>query len=256
MRRIRVIPVLLLDGNKVIKTIKFGKKTYIGDPINSVKIFNDKEVDEIIILDINASRQNHAPNFERIHDIVSEAFMPVAYGGGITEIDEIKRILSSGVEKIVLNSRALRNLRLIEECSAQFGNQSVIISIDYKKSLFGTEKVYNHVTKKLMSLGLNDFAKSVENAGAGEIFLNSVDRDGTYSGYDLKTLQKLTSSVSIPVIACGGASGVKNMYEAVKIGNASAVAAGSLFTLQRPHNAVLINFFDQDTLKKNIFEKL
>lgn len=256
MRRVRVIPVLLLVGNRVMKSVKFGKRTYIGDPINSVKLFNDKEVDELVILDIDASKEGRTPNLEKLRLIVGEAFMPVAYGGGITHVDQIGEILACGVEKAIINSSAIKNLNLIEEGASRFGSQSIVASIDFKVDIFGKKKVFDHVRKKNTKIPLAKHVRNVESAGAGEIFLNSVAKDGTYEGYDISTIKEVSQSVDIPVIACGGASDIEDLYLAVADGGASAVAAGSLFVLQKPHRAVLINFFDQESLKERIFNRI
>lgn len=256
MRRVRVIPVLLLTGNKVVKSIKFGKRTYIGDPINSVKLFNDKEVDELVILDIDATKEGRAPNLDKLHLIAGEAFMPVAYGGGITHVDQIGEILARGIEKVVINSSAIKDLDLISEGARRFGSQSVVASIDFKKDIFGKKMVFDHVRNKNTKIPLAKHVRNVESAGAGEIFLNSVAKDGTYEGYDINTIKEVSQSVDVPVIACGGASDIEDLYLAVSEGGASAVAAGSLFVLQKPHRAVLISFFDQESLKEKIFNRL
>ncbi|MEM7102343.1 MAG: AglZ/HisF2 family acetamidino modification protein [Bacteroidota bacterium] len=256
MRRIRVIPVLLIQNGGLVKSIKFKKHKYVGDPINAVKIFNDKEVDEIAILDISASKEKRAPNIEKIKEFAAEAFMPMAYGGGITTLDQIKRILFEGVEKVVLNTSALKSPDLITQGAGQFGSQSIVVSIDVKKTLFGKYKVMGNCGMKSTGLDPVQFAQKMEKAGAGEIFLTSVDRDGTYDGYDIDLIQQVADSVNIPVIACGGAAKVPDFYTAVSKGKASAVAAGSLFVFQGPHRAVLINYPPQEQLKKELFLKL
>jgi imidazole glycerol-phosphate synthase subunit HisF len=249
--RTRVIPILLLHKGGLIKSVKFKNYKYVGDPINAVKIFNEKEVDELVLLDIDATKNNREPNFEVVIDIVSEAFMPIAYGGGITDIEQIKKLLFNGVEKVILNKSASNNPALITKAANQFGNQSVVVSIDFKKSMFGGNKIYTDNGTTLVKENLLTYAKKMENAGAGELMLNSIDKDGTYSGYDLEVIKDIANSVSIPIIACGGAGGLEDFVEAKKNG-ASAVAAGSMFVFQRPHQAVLISY----PLHKDLKEKL
>lgn len=256
MRRIRLIPVLLIQNGGLVKSIQFKDYHYIGDPINAVKIFNEKEVDEIIILDISATKEGKAPNIEQIREIAGEAFMPLSYGGGITTLEEVKEILFKGAEKVILNTSALTNLSLITEIAEQFGSQSAVVSIDVKKDWRGNYKVYRGNGKKKTSFKPVEFAKSVEAAGAGEIMLTSIDRDGTYIGFDIDLLKSVADAVNIPVIACGGASELKDFTKAVNEGGASAVAAGSFFVFQRPLRAVLINYPSQLKLKTEVYNKL
>src|SRR6185295_9607110 len=190
MKRIRVIPVLLIHNRGLVKSVKFKDYKYVGDPINAVRIFNEKEVDELAILDIDASAENRAPDIERIEEIVSEAFMPIAYGGGITTTDQAKKILSAGVEKLILNRSAVKNPVLVSEIAKQFGSQSVVVSIDYKRNLFGRQGVYIENGKTNSGLDPLAFARLMEEAGAGEIMLNSIERDGSFSGYDLEMIEK------------------------------------------------------------------
>ena len=241
MRRVRVIPVLLIQEGGLVKTIKFKDPTYVGDPINAVKIFNEKEIDEIVILDIHATRQNRGPDMAMISEIAGEAFIPLAYGGGITTIEQVKDLFYLGVEKVIFNYSAYNNSNLITECASLVGSQSTIVSIDVKKNWIGKNKV--HILSGMKNTGEEpaEYAKKMTDAGAGEIILNSIDRDGTYLGYDLELIKQVSSSVNIPVVACGGASGINDFIFAMKNG-ASAVAAGSMFVFQRPHKAVLISF--------------
>lgn len=243
IHRKRIIPVLLLHQGGVVKSKKFKDYTYVGDPINAVRIFNDKEVDEIVILDIDASKKGQMPNYAMIADISSEAFMPLAYGGGITTLEQTEKLFYSGIEKIILNT-VLHNeggLKLVNNISKQYGNQSVIASIDVKESIFGKKQVFTHFNGKTIKLSLMEFSKECEVAGAGELLLNSVSRDGLYTGYDLDILQQVAEIVSIPVIICGGARAKQDFVQAEEKG-ASAMAAGSMFVFQRPHNAVLISY--------------
>jgi imidazole glycerol-phosphate synthase subunit HisF len=250
--RTRVIPVLLLHKEGLVKSVKFKNYKYVGDPINAVKIFNEKEVDELILLDIDATKEGRGPKISQITDIVSEAFMPIAYGGGITTIDQIKELLFNGVEKVILNKTPSYNTDLISKAASQFGNQSVVVSIDVKKSLFGGNKIYTDNGSTSINNHIITYAKQMEAAGAGELMINSIDKDGTYRGYDYELIKQIAESVTIPIIACGGAGSINDFVEAKKNG-ASAVAAGSMFIFQRPHQAVLISYPSQKELKDKLF---
>lgn len=254
MRRIRVIPVLLLHNRGLVKSVRFKNYKYIGDPINAVRIFNEKEVDELCILDITASKQGRGPDLDHIAEIVSEAFMPISYGGGITTLEQAEKLFYSGVEKVVLNRSAVEQPKLISDISERFGRQSVLASIDYKSGWFGGIAAYTMNGSEKIAKDPVELARECEAHGAGEILLNSIDRDGTYEGFDYKTIEKVSSSVSVPVVACGGASSVEDFRRAVDAG-ASAVAAGSMFVFQRPHNAVLISYPPQDVLKRDLFQR-
>ncbi|MDG1045250.1 MAG: AglZ/HisF2 family acetamidino modification protein [Bacteroidia bacterium] len=243
IHRKRIIPVLLIHQDGLIKSKRFKDYTYVGDPINAVRIFNDKEVDEIIILDIDASKKGRGPNFDFIAEITGEAFMPLAYGGGITQLEEAEKLFYNGVEKIILNTilHISNGFDLVQQIANRYGTQSVIASVDIIKNFFGQQKVYNHSTGKNSSIDILDFCKRCQDAGCGEIMLNSVSNDGMYSGYDINLLSSVANQVDIPVIICGGASSVKDFRLAEENG-ASAMAAGSMFVFQRPHNAVLISY--------------
>jgi imidazole glycerol-phosphate synthase subunit HisF len=242
MSRVRIIPVLLLKNGGLYKTVRFGKDKYVGDPINTVKLFNEKEADELVLLDYNATLDKRAPDFSRIAEIAGEAFMPMAYGGGITHLDQAKKVFDGGFEKVVLNSVLFNNLTILEEIGNIYGAQSVVGSIDVRKNLFGRQKVYSVSGTRKTDLDPVEWAKALEAAGAGEIFLNSVDRDGTWEGYDIPLIRAVSGAVGIPVIACGGAGSVADLEMAVREGGASAVAAGSLFVYQRKGMGVLVNF--------------
>lgn len=249
MLRTRVIPVLLLRNKGLVKTVKFDKGKYIGDPINAVKIFNDKEVDELVLLDIDAAKENRKPDFDAIKDIASECFMPLAYGGGITTLDDIKKLFAIGVEKVIINTQALTDLNLVTTASEIFGDQSIVVSVDVTKNFWGKYQVYTHANKKHASIDLVEYVQQAEKAGAGEIILNSVDLDGTMSGYDLKLIEKIAHSITVPLVACGGAANIEDLKKGFDAG-ASALAAGSLFVYHGPHKAVLINFPSQKQLKE------
>jgi len=246
----RVIPCLLLKGLGLVKTVRFKGPKYVGDPINAVKIFNEKEVDELIFLDIDASVNNRVPNFDLISRIASECFMPLSYGGGLKCFDDIKKILGIGVEKVVLNSSATSNSDLIKNVSEFFGSQSIVVSIDVKKSARGEYKVYTHGGRVNTSLDAVEHAARMAERGAGELFLNSIDRDGTMEGYDIELIKKITNAVNIPVVACGGAGKVSDFADAVHRGGASAVSAGSMFVFYGKSRAVLINFPTREELRR------
>ncbi len=244
MLSIRVMPCLLLRHSKLVKTVRFKDPDYIGDPVNAVKIYNDKEVDELVFLDINATVERKQPNFKTIGEIACECFMPMTYGGGVRSIDEMRRIYNLGVEKIAINSYAVENPDIIRKASDIFGNQSVLVAIDVKKRLMGGYEVFTQSANKGTRLDPVDWAKRVEALGAGEILLTSIDRDGTYEGYDTELIRKVANSVSIPIIACGGAGKVEDFAGAVEAG-ASACAAGSMVVYQGKGRGVLINFPSQ-----------
>lgn len=243
IHRKRIIPVLLIHKGGLVKSKKFKDYTYVGDPINAVRIFNEKEVDEIIILDIEASKKRQAPSYETIAEITGEAFIPLAYGGGITELHQAEKLFYNGVEKIVLNTilHKKEGKQLVENIATKYGAQSVIASIDVQYNMWGKAQVYVHTGEKVAEKDAILFAKQIENSGAGELFLNVVNRDGMYSGYDLELLQKIAESVKIPVVICGGAA-TKQDFALAEERGASAMAAGSMFVFQRPHNAVLISY--------------
>lgn len=250
MENVRVIPVLLLKNYGLYKSVKFKDYKYVGDPINAIKIFNEKEVDELVFLDIQATLKKQAPDYQMLADIASECFMPLCYGGGIKSIQEIERILYTGVEKVAINSAAFENPALIQEAVKNFGSSTIVVSIDIKKTLLSGPKVFTKSGKFNTKRNPIDFAKEMEALGAGELLVNSIDADGTMVGYDLKLIEGITKSVSIPVIACGGAGSINHMHEVVNQANASAVAAGSFFVFQGKHRAVLITYPSKETLAK------
>jgi imidazole glycerol-phosphate synthase subunit HisF len=252
MKRIRVIPALLIQDGGLVKSIKFKDHKYVGDPINAVKIFNEKEVDEIVILDISATAQKESPKISVIKEIASEAFMPLGYGGGITKLEEIKELITAGVEKVILNTSAFENLKLVSEGAKYVGSQSVVVSIDVKKNIWGKYKVFIRNGTKNTDIDPMQYAMQMEQAGAGELLLNAINRDGTFSGYDIDLIKSISSAVNIPVVAIGGAASVEDFAKAVQSG-ASAVSAGSMFVFQRPHRAVLISYPSQKELKEKLF---
>ena len=241
MLKHRVIPLLTLDNYKLIKTRCFKDPQYVGDPLNAIHIFNKKEVDEIIIIDITASKEKREPNFNLIEEIAGECYMPLTYGGGIHSIEDVDRILSMGVEKVSLQSSVITNRNFINDLAIRFGSQSIVVSVDVKKNLFGKAQYLNSSKNLTLQTDLIDLIKDLVNAGAGEVLLNSVDKDGTLSGPDLDMIKKISNSIDVPVIACGGISSLNDIKAAVEVG-ASAVAAGSFFVYYGPHRAVLISY--------------
>jgi cyclase len=245
----RVIPCLLLQDGGLVKTTKFGRPRYVGDPINAIRIFNEKSVDELVFLDITASRTGAEPNYDLIARIAGECFMPLCYGGGIRTIEQARSIVASGVEKIAVNSMAIDRPELLSELSQELGASSVVVSIDVKRDLLGRDRVYHPSKRRLTNLDPVQHAKASVDAGAGEVFLNNVDRDGQCSGFDTALISRLSAAVNVPVIACGGASSLDDMRAAVEAG-ASAAAAGSIFVFYGPHRAVLINYPDYTSIRQ------
>jgi cyclase len=238
----RVIPCLLLSGAGLVKTRKFAKPTYLGDPINAVKIFNDKEADELILLDIDATPQNKPIQFDLIEQIAGECFMPLCYGGGIRSIDDIGKIFKLGAEKVCLNTHALTNPDLVPQAAKRFGSQSIVVAIDVKRTLLGRYETRTHSGKKNAGLDPIELARIMQHRSAGELLVNSIDRDGTRQGYDLDLISRITHAVDLPVIACGGAATIADLRTVITHAGASAAAAGSLFVFQGKHHAVLISF--------------
>jgi cyclase len=248
MLHARVIPCLLMRNSGLVKTVRFKDARYIGDPINAVRIFNEKEVDELVFLDIGSANTRSAPNFELLADIASEAFMPFAYGGGIASIEHIRRLYGLGVEKVVLNTAAAAQPQLVSEAAALAGSSGVVVSIDVRRNWMGKYSV-------CVASGAHDlkrepaaYAREMERLGAGEILLNAIDRDGTMDGYDLELVRQVCEAVSIPVVAAGGAGSLHHFREAADAG-ASALAAGSLFVFHGKHNAVLITYPEYEELE-------
>lgn len=242
MLKTRVIPSLLLRGRGLYKTVRFKDPKYVGDPVNAVKIFNEKEVDEIIVLDISATTEKKEPNFALIEEIASECFMPLGYGGGVTTIDQMRRLYRLGVEKIALNTAAFTDRHLVEAGCKTFGSSSVIASIDTKSTLFGKREVWINGGRINTKVDPVRYAEQLARLGVGEILVNSIDRDGTMSGYDIELLKMLSAAVDVPIIACGGAGSLEHMQEAVTTAGVPAVAAGSMFVFHGRHRAVLINY--------------
>lgn len=250
MLKTRVIPCLLLRNKGLVKTVKFKDPKYVGDPFNAVRIFNEKEVDELIFLDITASLENRKPNLKLISEIASECFMPFGYGGGVRTVEEAQALFNLGVEKVILNTAAFENPKLVEACARLGGSQSVVVSVDVKKSFFGKQEVYIRSGTQNTKMDPALYAEQMENAGAGELFLNSIDRDGVMHGYDLPLLRKVADAVRVPVVACGGAGKLEDFSQAVREGHVSAVSAGSMFVFHGKHRAVLITYPSQEELAR------
>jgi len=246
----RVMPCLLIENEGLVKTVKFKNPSYVGDPINAIKIYNEKEVDELILLDIKATVEKRVPPFQLISEVTSECFMPLCFGGGVRHIDDMKKIFGMGVEKISINSYAHENPTFIREASRYFGSQSIVVSIDVKKTFSGKYIIRTHGGQRATKSDPVTFAREMEKMGAGEILLNSIDRDGQWNGYDLKLLELVCSAVDIPVIALGGAGNTTHFGKAVTNAGASAVAAGSMVVYQGKGLGVLINFPTRDELIK------
>lgn len=237
----RLIPCLLLDDGKLVKTSGFRRPVYVGDPLNAVKIFNDKEVDELIFLDINASRKKRHPDFGYLAKIAEQCFMPLCYGGGVASLEDIRELFRIGFEKISINTAAYQNINLISEAVKVYGSQSIVGAIDVGKNFWGRNVVRIINGTKNTRLDPVDYARKLEAAGVGEIFLNSVTHDGTMTGYDYELISEISGMVGVPVVACGGAGQLQDCKKAIDSG-ASAAAAGSIFVFWGINKAVLINY--------------
>lgn len=242
MLRVRVIPCLLLRRQGLVKTVKFENAKYVGDPLNTVRIYNEKEVDELLFLDVTATPDKKEPPYEIIKEIATECFMPFAYGGGIKTFEQAEKVFAIGAEKVALNTAAVDNPTLISRIADKFGSQAVVASIDAKRDFFGRYKVVTSGARNATGKDVVEQAQLMEKMGAGEILLTSVDRDGTFEGYDVDLIKKVTRAVSVPVIACGGAGKLEHLPLPITVGGAQAVACGSLFVYQGKHRAVLTNY--------------
>lgn len=245
--RPRIIPVLLVDDRDLVKTIQFKERTYLGDPVNAVKIFNRKRIDELSILDIGAAKNVREPDFELLKDIASEAFMPLSCGGGITTVEQVNELLAIGYEKVVINTSLIKNPDLIRKSADLFGSQSIVASIDaklvncqYRCAICDGNEVIDKTPMEL--------AKEAERLGAGEIIINSIDRDGMMQGYDIKLVKEVVESVNIPVTAIGGAGGISDLKDVLEKGHAHAAAGGSMFVYYGRLKAVLITVPSEEEL--------
>jgi cyclase len=250
--RTRVIPVLLLKDESLVKTIQFGKYGYIGDPINTCRIFNELEVDELCFLDISASSEKKEPDYKILQEIANECFMPLSYGGGIDSFAKAENVFRIGFEKIIINSAAFTHPEVITEIARVYGNQAVVVAVDVRKNFWGKYEVFGVSGTVNQKKNPVDWVKEVEALGAGEILLTSIDREGTWKGLDTELIRKVTDNTSLPVIAHGGAGSLQHIGEAVKNAHASAVALGSMVVYQKQGLGVLVNFPDKHLLEQQI----
>ncbi|WP_417291664.1 AglZ/HisF2 family acetamidino modification protein [Corallibacter sp.] len=250
MLQTRVIPCLLLKDDSLVKTINFKKPGYIGDPVNTARIFNELEVDELAVLDITATNNKRKPNFKILTELANECFMPLAYGGGIRSFEDAKKMFHIGIEKVIINTITFDKPEFITQLAAHFGNQAIVASIDVKKNMFGKYQVFSNSGKIKQKVDIIDWAKKLEQLGAGEILLTAIHQEGTWNGFDIELIKSITDAVDIPVIANGGAANLKDIEQVVKKGNASAVSLGSMVVYQNKGMGVLVNFPDSKRLKK------
>jgi cyclase len=250
MLKPRIIPCLLVRDKGLVKTLNFKDNKYVGDPINAVRIFNEKGVDELTILDIDATSKNYEPDYKMIENLASECRMPLCYGGGVKTVEQAQRIFSLGVEKIALSSAVIENPQLITKIAEKVGNQSVVVVLDIKKKLFGGYQLYTHNGTKNHSIDPFKFALTVENLGAGELVINSIDNDGLMKGYDIPLIEKFRNIVNLPITALGGAGSLEDIGELIKKFGIIGASAGSLFVFKGVYKAVLINYpYNEEKLK-------
>lgn len=249
MFRPRVIPVLLLKKEFLVKSIEFKKHKYIGDPINAVKIFNDLKADELVFLDIDATKENRLISLDFVKDVGEEANMPFCVGGGIKSISDIKKIINAGAEKVIIGSAAYLDKNFITEAANTFGSSTITVCIDVKKNFWGKEKAWVTNGTKVIDQDVIEFAKEMENAGAGEIIIQSIVKDGKMKGYDIDLVKKISENVTIPVVALGGAGKLADLEEAYHKGYANGLAAGSFFVYHDENRGVLINYPNKADLK-------
>lgn len=252
MFRPRIIPVLLLSNKGLVKSIQFKNHRYIGDPINAVKIFNDLKADELVFLDILAGKQNRLISLDFVKKVGEEANMPFAVGGGIKSIDDIRNILNAGAEKVILNTYAGKNPDLVSLAADTFGSSTIVVCIDVKKRRFGKQKVWLQGGSQTTGISPVEYALIMEKRGAGEIIIQSVERDGTMSGYDIELIRSISETVSIPVVALGGAGEFLHMKQAYQSAYANGLAAGSMFVYHGPRKGILINYPSKEEMQ-NLF---
>lgn len=250
MLKTRVIPALLLESDALVKTKKFSNSYYIGDPVNTVRIFNELEVDELAFLDITATNEKRSPNLDILAQIANECFMPLSYGGGLNNFATVQAVFNIGFEKIILNSITHSNPEFITDVSEHYGRQSVVASMDVKKTFFGKYEVWSHSGTVNTKKDPTSWALKLQDYGAGELLLTCINREGTWEGYDVELVKKITSVLDIPVIAHGGAGNLNDISEVVHKGKASAVAVGSMVVFQKKGMGVLINFPDRNELEE------
>jgi cyclase len=251
----RIIPCLLVKNKGLVKTVRFSDPKYVGDPINAVRIFNEKEVDELMVLDIDATVEGREPDYEMIGNLAAECNMPFSYGGGIKNAEQAKRIFNLGVEKIAISSGAIDRPEIISEIANQVGNQSVVVVLDVKKrNLFNKYDLLTHNAKRNAKIDPVEFAQKAESLGAGEIIINSIDHDGVMKGYDLNIIEKVREAISLPMTVLGGAGTLNDIGELIKEYKVIGAAAGSLFVFKGIYRAVLINYPNR-TEKKDLIKK-
>ncbi|ALV23676.1 glycosyl amidation-associated protein WbuZ [Campylobacter iguaniorum] len=246
----RIIPCLLVHNKGLVKTVKFKDSKYVGDPINAVKIFNEKEVDELIVLDIDATVENREPDYKMIENIASECRMPLCYGGGIKTVEQAIKIFNLGVEKIALSSAAIEDSNLITKIAKEVGSQSVVAILDVKKKLFGGYDIYTHNGTKKQNKDLKKFINELQSLGIGEIVLNSIDNDGLMQGYDFDLIEKIKPSINVPTTVLGGAGSLEDIAKLVQKFGIIGCSAGSLFVFKGKYKAVLINYPNNEDKKK------
>lgn len=242
MKRPRIIPVLLLHKGGLVKSVKFKDHIYIGDPINAVRIYNDLMVDEIILLDIDASEENRSISVDLVKEIGEEANMPFSVGGGISTINQIKQIIQVGAERVIMNTHALNNMNFIKDASDAFGSSTIVVCIDYKKNFFGKNQVYIKGGSQKTAMEPFEAATLAQDHGAGEVILQSMDRDGSMAGFDVETIENINRSLTIPVVGLGGAGQIRDFENLYKRTCINAMAAGSFFVFQGKHRGVLIRY--------------
>jgi imidazole glycerol-phosphate synthase subunit HisF len=242
MLRPRITPCLLIRNQGLVKTKQFTDDKYIGDPINAVKIFNEKSVDELIVLDIDATNLNQEPNFNLIRKLADECRMPLCYGGGIKNLDHAKRIIHMGVEKIAISSALFDNPDLISEIARDIGSQSIVGVLDVKKNFLGKYSIFTHNGIKKRPGNLNEWISKFQNLGIGELLINSIDRDGMQNGYDIELARQISNHLTVPFTFMGGASSLEDIGDLMKIMGVGCYAAGSLFVFKGKYRAVLINY--------------
>jgi imidazole glycerol-phosphate synthase subunit HisF len=242
MLRPRIIPCLLIQDKGLVKTVRFKNPKYIGDPINAVRIFNEKEVDELVVLDICATSEQREPNYKTIEYLAAECRMPLCYGGGVKTVEQAERIFGLGVEKVAISSAAIEDPTLITRIAERVGNQSVVVIIDVKKKLLGGYEISVNNGKKATGKNPLEFVEQLKNLGAGEVVINSVDNDGLMKGYDLAFLEKVRPLTTLPLTILGGAGSLQDIARLINKFGIIGAAAGSLFVFKGVYKAVLINY--------------
>lgn len=254
MLRPRIIPSLLIQDNGLVKTINFKNPKYVGDPINAVRIFNEKEVDELAVFDIDATVLGKEPNYSLIERLANQSMMPLCYGGGVKTVEQAQRIFSLGVEKIALSSAVLTNPNLITQIADRVGAQSVVVVLDVKKKILGGYEVYTHNGKKSTGVNPLKFVEEAQRLGAGEIVINSIDKDGVMKGYDFDLIEKIREKITLPMTVLGGAGSLEDIQKIIEKHGVIGIAAGSLFVFKGPYKAVLINYPSREE-KNKLFQK-